>query len=84
MEKFVVEGCGGGEREERSILLYCYVQLGVFQAEHRTMAAFILAVMMNDYRPGQVSVRLPAFLAYTLLRFVFCTVHIQHLKLSFS
>ena len=35
------------------------------------MAAFILAVMMNDYRPGQVSVRLPPFLPYTLLRFVF-------------
>ena len=67
----MVVGGGGGEEEERGILLYRYVQLGVFQAEHRTMAAFILAVMMNDYRPGQVSVRLPPFLPYTLLRFVF-------------
>lgn len=26
-----------------------------FQAEYRTMAAFVLTAIMNDYRPGQVS-----------------------------
>ena len=28
----------------------------VFQAEHRTMTAFILAVIVNSYNTGQVSV----------------------------
>lgn len=28
----------------------------VFQAEHRTMTAFILAVIVNSYTTGQVSV----------------------------
>ena len=30
----------------------------VFQAEHRTMTAFILAVIVNSYNTGQVSVAL--------------------------
>lgn len=31
----------------------------VFQAEHRTMTAFILAVIVNNYNTGQVSVSHP-------------------------
>lgn len=34
----------------------------VFQAEHRTMTAFILAVIVNSYNTGQVSVLLGAAL----------------------
>lgn len=29
----------------------------VFQAEHRTMTAFILAVIVNNYNTGQVSAK---------------------------
>ena len=33
---------------------WCFV---VFQAEHRTMAVFILAIIVNSYTTGQVCVR---------------------------
>lgn len=27
----------------------------IFQSEHRTLAAFVLASIVNDYRPGQIA-----------------------------
>lgn len=30
-------------------------KLIIFQREHRTLAAFVLASIVNDYRPGQVA-----------------------------
>ncbi len=30
----------------------------LFQAEHRTMASFVLAMIVNNYQPGRVSILL--------------------------